>query len=76
MGEGTNAKRIIGFVQHIIDNIGPGKVGHCRCFTTDNLSFYHSMQVTTIIFTAERQLAFRAPCYPVDGPIEYVLNAV
>ena len=75
-GEGTNANRTIGFVQKIVDDIGPGTPARRRCFTMDNLSSHHSIQMATIIFNAGHRLAFRAPYYPVDGPIEYVFNTV
>ena len=32
--------------------------------------------MATIIFNAGHRLAFRAPYYPVDGPIEYVFNTI
>ena len=32
--------------------------------------------MATLIFMAGHRLAFRAPYYPVDGPIEYVFNTI
>ena len=32
--------------------------------------------MAAIIFAAGHRLAFRAPYYPVDGPIEYVFNTI
>ena len=75
-GEGTNAKRMISFIRRIVHDIGPGTPVRRRCFVMDNLSSHHSVQMATIIFNAGHRLAFRAPYYPVDGPIEYVFNTV
>ena len=67
---------MISFVKHIINDIGPGTPARRRCFTTDNLSSHHSIQMGTIIINAGHRLVFRAPYYPVDGPIKYVFNTV
>lgn len=32
--------------------------------------------MAAIIFAAGHRLVFRAPYYPVDGPIEYVFNTI
>ena len=32
--------------------------------------------MATIIYAAGHRLAFRAPYYPIDGPIEYVFNTI
>ena len=32
--------------------------------------------MATLIFLAGHRLVFRAPYYPVDGPIEYVFNTI
>ena len=40
------------------------------------ISSHHNAQMATIIFNAGHRLAFRAPYYPVDGPIEYVFNTI
>ena len=47
-----------------------------RMFNMDNLSLHHSLQTATIIHNAGHRLAFRAPYYSVDGPIEYVFNTI
>ena len=39
-----------------------------------NLSLHHNLQMATIVFNAGHHIAFRAPYYPIDGPIEYVFN--
>ena len=40
------------------------------------LSSHHNRQMAALIFAAGHRLAFRAPYYPVDGPIEFVFNTV
>jgi len=42
----------------------------------DNLTSHHNAQVSALIHTAGHRLVFRAPYYPVDGPIEYVFNSL
>ena len=42
----------------------------------DNLSSNHNVQMSLFIIMAGRRLVFRAPYYPIDGPIEYVVNTV
>lgn len=32
--------------------------------------------MATIIFLAGHRIVFRAPYYPIDGPIEYVFNTI
>ena len=75
-GEGTDALRMIEFVRYVIADIGPGTAQRRRCFTMDNLSSHHNLQMATIIFNAGHRIVFRAPYYPVDGPIEYVFNTI
>ena len=75
-GEGTDALRMIDFLRYVIADIGPGTVIRRRCFTLDNLGSHHNLQMATIIFNAGHRIVFRAPYYPVDGPIEYVFNTI
>jgi transposase len=42
----------------------------------DNLNSHHNALVTQLIYNAGHKLAFRAPYYAVDGPIEYVFNTL
>ena len=37
---------------------------------------HHNVQMKAIIRNAGHRIAFRAPYYPVDGPIEYVFNTI
>ena len=75
-GEGTDGDRMVKFVRHILVDIGLGTNDRRRTFTMDNLSSHHGLQMATIIHNAGHRLAFRAPYYPVDGPIEYVFNTI
>jgi hypothetical protein len=75
-GEGTTGVRMINFIQNIITDLGPGNVMRRYCFIMDNLSAHHNIQMAAIICAAGHRLAFRAPYYPVDSPIEYVFNTI
>ncbi|KAL9179479.1 hypothetical protein ACHAXT_008769 [Thalassiosira profunda] len=75
-GEGTTGERMCRFIRQIINSIGPGTPARRYCFIMDNLSSHHHLQMAAIIFAAGHRLAFRAPYYPVDGPIEYVFNTI
>ena len=37
---------------------------------------HHNRQMFAIIHAAGHRIVFRAPYYPVDGPIEYVFNTI
>ena len=63
-------------VRFILVDIGLRTNDRRRTFTMDNLSLHHSLQTATIIHNAGHRLAFRAPYYSVDGPIEYVFNTI
>ena len=39
-------------------------------------SSHHNAQMVALIYAAGHRLVFRAPYYPVDGPIEYVFNTI
>jgi hypothetical protein len=73
---GTTNTKMIDFIQDILDDIGPGTPQRRRCFIMDNLTSHHNAQVSALIHTAGHRLVFRAPYYPVDGPIEYVFNSL
>ena len=45
---------------------------HRFCFIVDNLQSHHNQQMVAFIITQGHRLIFRAPYYPVDGPIEYM----
>lgn len=73
---GTTEEKFIDFVQEILDDLPHGDEGRRFCFTMDNLSCHHSAAVITMIFAHGHRIAFRAPYYPIDGPIEYVFNSI
>ena len=73
---GTTNDRMVGFIRTILNSIGPGTPARRRCFTMDNLNSHHNALVTQLIYNAGHKLAFRAPYYAVDGPIEYVFNTL
>jgi len=76
-GEGTTGERMIDFVKRILDQIKtlPDK-DRRFCFVMDNLRSHHNTQMAAIIISAGHRLVFRAPYYPIDGPIEYVFNTI
>lgn len=73
---GTTNERFIQFIVRIINEIGPGTDDRRRCFTMDNLNAHTSPTVWALIVGSGHRLVFRAPYYPVDGPIEYVFNTL
>ena len=42
----------------------------------DNLTSHVNLVITQIIHAAGHRIIFRAPYYPVDGPIEYSFNTL
>ena len=75
-GKGADTVRMIAFVRRIIQDVGPDTLQQRYCFTMDNLSSHHNLQIATIIFNAGHRIVSWAPYYPVDGPIEYVFNTM
>jgi len=73
---GTTNDRMVDLIEEILEDIGPGTPHRRRCFIMDNLTSHHSAQVETLIHAAGHRIVFRAPYYPVDGPIEYVFNSL
>ncbi len=39
-------------------------------------SSHHNVQMVALIYAAGHRIVFRAPYYPVDGPIEFVFNTI
>ncbi len=74
--EGTTIQRYRDFIQRIIVEVGPGTPQRRRCFTMDNLNVHRNPVVSNLILQAGHRILFRAPYYPVDGPIEYVFNTL
>ena len=76
-GEGTTGTRMIAFVRSITHDLANlGTPNRRFCFIMDNLRSHHNIQMSAIIIGAGHRLVFRAPYYPVDGPIEYVFNTI
>lgn len=73
---GTTNERFYEFVERIINGIGPGTEERRRCFTMDNLNAHLNPTVLGLIINFGHRVLFRAPYYPVDGPIEYVFNTL
>jgi transposase len=64
------------FIQEILDDIGPGTPERRRCFLMDNLITHRHPIIAQMIMAAGHRIVYRAPYYPVDGPIEYVFNTI
>ena len=75
-GEGTTGDRRVSFLTMILDQLGLGTADRGFCFIMDNLSSHHIKQMSLLIFMAGHRLVFRAPYYPIDGPIKYVFNTI
>lgn len=73
---GTGNAEFAAFIQDVLNIIGPGNAFRRRCFIMDNLVSHHSAVIRQMIVNAGHRLVFRAPYYPVDGPIEFVFNTV
>ena len=73
---GTTIEKMIDFVTTILNSLPHGNAGRRYCFTMDNLNAHHNRAVAALIHAAGHRLIFRAPYYPVDGPIEYVFNTL
>lgn len=74
--EGTTNERFYNFIERIINEIGEGTEERRRCFTMDNLNAHLNPTVYALIINSGHRIMFRAPYYPIDGPIEYVFNTV
>lgn len=73
---GTTEDRFVDFIREIVDDLPHGDEGRRFCFTMDNLNAHHGARVKAAIYSRGHRLVFRAPYYPVDGPIEYVFNTL
>ena len=68
---------MIDFVRMIIADLkNLGLPDRRFCFVMDNLTSHHNQQMAALIIGAGYRLVFRAPYYPIDGPIEYVFNTI
>ena len=73
---GTTIQRVVTFVEMILADIGQGNQHRRYCFMMDNLNAHHNRAVAALIQASGHRLVFRAPYYPVDGPIEYIFNTL
>ena len=73
---GTTVEKMMDFVRTILDDIGPAAPGNWYCFTMDNLNSHRNIGVINMIHTYGHGVVFRAPYYPIDGPIEFVFNTL
>ena len=73
---GTDAISFANFITSVLDDLEPGTPGNRKCFIMDNLISHHNPLTLTEILAAGHRFVFRAPFWPVDGPIEYVFNTI
>ena len=73
---GTDIASFNDFVTRILNDIGPGTPQSRRCFTMDNLIAHLHPVVVQAILAVGHRVVYRAPYYPVDGPIEYFFNSI
>ena len=73
---GTTIVRVLEFVNLVLADIGHGTPQRRYCFTMDNLSAHKNQAVAALIHGHGHRLVFRAPYYPMDGPIEYIFNTL
>jgi hypothetical protein len=60
----------------IIFHQGMRDVAGAFAFVMDDLTSHVNLVITRIIHAAGHRVVFRAPCYPIDGSIEYTFNTV
>ena len=63
-------------VNVVLEDIGHATPERRYCFTMDNLAAHKNAAVAALIHGHGHRLVFRAPYYPMDGPIEYVFNTL
>eukprot|EP00537_Pseudo-nitzschia_pungens_P001385 CAMPEP_0172378124 /NCGR_PEP_ID=MMETSP1060-20121228/69262_1 /TAXON_ID=37318 /ORGANISM="Pseudo-nitzschia pungens, Strain cf. cingulata" /LENGTH=146 /DNA_ID=CAMNT_0013105839 /DNA_START=815 /DNA_END=1256 /DNA_ORIENTATION=- len=73
---GTDAISFAAFIESILESLPPGTPRNRKCFIRDNLLAHHNPLTLNAILAAGHRFVFRAPYYPVDGPIEYVFNTI
>ena len=73
---GTDVLSFIAFSRDILRDIGQGTHGNRKCIIMDNLLVHTNANILGEILAAGHRYVFRAPYYPVDGPIEYVFNTI
>eukprot|EP00536_Pseudo-nitzschia_multiseries_P006256 jgi/Psemu1/14792/gm1.14792_g len=73
---GTDAFSFAAFIESILEDFPPGVDGNRKCFIMDNLLAHHNPLTLDAIVNTGHRFDFRAPYFPVDGPIKYVLNTI
>ncbi len=64
------------FFQRVIARLATDHPDWLFCFMMDNLNSHKNAMVLNLITGAGHCYLFRAPYWSVDGPIEYVFNAI
>ena len=73
---GTTVYRYYVFIERIINWLAQNYPGRVFCFTADNLNVHHDPNVCDLITRNGHRYLFRAPYWAIDGPMEYVFNAI
>jgi hypothetical protein len=73
---GADVYHVHVFLQRIIARLASNHPDHSFCFTMDNLNSRKNPMVLNLITGAGHHYLFRAPYWSVDGPIEYLFNAI
>lgn len=73
---GTNLYRMYTFIEGIINQLAIDRPGRSFCFTMDNLNVHHHPILLDLITSRGHRYLFRAPYWSVDGPMEYIFNAI
>ena len=73
---GTTVHRFLDFMQEILDSIGHATDEIFYVFTMDNLNAHKNVAVIALIHHYGHGVVFRAPYWPVDGPIEFIFNTI
>lgn len=70
---GTSITDFANFINQVLTSL---PAGTCKTFIMDNLTSHTNQLIRQLIHAAGHRVVFRAPYYPVDGPIEYVFNTI
>ena len=73
---GTTVNRFYDFMENLLESIGHATANHFYVFTMDNLNSHKNEAVIALIHLYGHGVVFRAPYWPVDGPIEFVFNTI
>eukprot|EP00536_Pseudo-nitzschia_multiseries_P013103 jgi/Psemu1/34194/gm1.34194_g len=73
---GTDVFSFAAFIESILEDLPPGTDGNRKCFIVGNLLAHHNPLTLDAIVDARHRFIFRAPYYPVDGLIKYVVNTI